>query len=347
MGIADTFVGGEVEGCGFGFSPLAPPALPLRVLRESWPPVHAVCEGGNQPAAGRAQSSQRWLSVLAAVDELRKYRDQDTLLRRSVELLRDSVGIERAAIFLLGAAGERLYGTWGTGPAGETTDERRIAFDAGASHREAFAHASCGTAQWSRFMDVPLFAQTQQGTVVLRQGENVIIPIPGSDRSLGLVACDWALSGRRADIETLLRAAVFTRVLSPLLQLLAAKTTQVEVANDAAEQPHDASPRDVELAARAAHALHANPGEDRRVLARRLGTTADKLGRAFKATLGESVRDYRNRLRLGRFLSLVDPSGGNLLQAALDAGFGSYAQFHRVFRSQFGCSPIEYLRRGH
>jgi len=83
------------------------------------------------------------------------------------------------------------------------------------------------------------------------------------------------------------------------------------------------------------------------VLARRLGTTADKLGRAFKATLGESVRDYRNRLRLGRFLSLVDPSGGNLLQAALDAGFGSYAQFHRVFRSQFGCSPIEYLRRGH
>lgn len=41
-------------------------------------------------------------------------------------------------------------------------------------------------------------------------------------------------------------------------------------------------------------------------------------------------------LRIERFFTLVSPDGGNLLQAALDAGFGSYAQFHRVFRELWG-----------
>jgi len=320
------------------------PTLPLRVLQQQWPPVSPVCEGGAEPKRStRGVAAEPWLSALAAFDELRRYRDRDTLLRRSVELLRDAVGLERAAIFLLGPPGMRLYGTWGTGAHGETTDERGIAFDAGTSHREAFAHARSGTAQWSRFTDVPLFAETSRGTVVLSRGENVIVPIPGPDQSLGLVACDWALSGRRADPEIVLRAAVMTRVLSPLLQLIGTSTMPETVPAKSAP-PVDG--RDAELAARAAHLLYANPSEDRRVLAKALGTTADTLGRAFKATLGESLRDYRNRLRLSRFLALVEPNGGNLLQAALDAGFGSYAQFHRVFRAQLSCSPIEYLR-GH
>jgi AraC-like DNA-binding protein len=329
------------EGVG-RFRSLRPPRLPLRVLRESWPPVSPVCEGCPSEAPPvRAESPELWLRALAAFDELRNHRERDLLLRRAVELLRDSIGLERAAIFLLNNG--RLYGTWGTGASGETTDERGIAFDAGTHHREAFAHAKSGTAQWSRFSEVPLFAETPQGTRVLRTGENVILPIPGRQQSLGLVACDWALSGRHADIDALLRAAVLTRVLSPLLQLLdyESKTDETAPSNDT----DTAGEHDAELAARAAQALYTNPNEERRVLAKRLGTTADRLGRAFKATLGEPLADYRNRLRLGRFLSLVEPRGGNLLAAALDAGFGSYAQFHRVFRRQFGCSPIEYLKR--
>ncbi len=315
------------------------PPRPLRVLAERWPAVMPVCEG---TYSERGLPSSQWLKALSAFDELRRYQDRDTLLRRSVELLRDSIGLERCAIFLLGPPGQRLYGTWGTGARGETTDERGIAFDAGTSHREAFAHAFNGTAQWSRFVDVPLFAQTPNGTVVLKRGENVIIPIPGPQQSLGLIACDWALTERTADIESVLRAAVMTRVLSPLLQLLRAE-------DDAESKQPTMAPRalrDADLAARAASILSTDPNIDRRRLARQLGTTADKLGRAFKATLGETLRGYRNRIRLSNFFAMVDPAGGNLLSAALEAGFGSYAQFHRVFRQHLGCSPIDYLRGG-
>jgi transcriptional regulator GlxA family with amidase domain len=59
--------------------------------------------------------------------------------------------------------------------------------------------------------------------------------------------------------------------------------------------------------------------------------------------MGVSLVGYKNRLRLERFFTLVHPGGGNLLQAALDAGFGSYAQFHRVFRDLLGTTPREYL----
>jgi AraC-like DNA-binding protein len=312
---------------------------PLRVLREAWPRVLPKCEGGSLEELPHSKGATRaWLEAIAAFDELSQYRDRDTLLRRSVELLRQPIGLERAAIFLLDARGDRLLGTWGTGAQGESTDERHIAFEVGSSHREAFAHARSGSAQWSRFSGVPLFAETSRGTIVVRSGENVIIPIPSGSGNLGLVACDWGLSGRLADAETLLRATVLTRVLSPLLQRL---TTAVPSGSPVAAKTEHAA----RLAARAASALQADPAIDRAVLARRLGTAPGTLGRAFKAALGESLTDYRNRQRIQRFLAVVDPCGGNLLEAALEAGFGSYAQFHRVFRQSLGCSPIVYLRR--
>ena len=37
------------------------------------------------------------------------------------------------------------------------------------------------------------------------------------------------------------------------------------------------------------------------------------------------------------------PLRRSLLAAALEAGFGSYTQFHRVYRKMFGQSPREHL----
>jgi methylphosphotriester-DNA--protein-cysteine methyltransferase len=69
------------------------------------------------------------------------------------------------------------------------------------------------------------------------------------------------------------------------------------------------------------------------------------LARVFKRDMGMSLVEYRNRLRLDRFWILVDGGRPSLLEAALAAGFGSYAQFHRVFRAQRQVTPREYLRR--
>jgi transcriptional regulator GlxA family with amidase domain len=60
--------------------------------------------------------------------------------------------------------------------------------------------------------------------------------------------------------------------------------------------------------------------------------------------MGMSLVEYRNRLRLDRVDALVEQGQTTLLQAARRAGFGSYAQFHRVFRSVRQMTPRKFLQ---
>jgi AraC-like DNA-binding protein len=83
-------------------------------------------------------------------------------------------------------------------------------------------------------------------------------------------------------------------------------------------------------------------------LAARVGLSAHRLSRLFKRQMGTSLVEFRNRQRIERCLALLAASQRpNLLELALDVGFGSYTQFHRVFRAHVGCSPADYLRRRH
>jgi AraC-like DNA-binding protein len=71
-----------------------------------------------------------------------------------------------------------------------------------------------------------------------------------------------------------------------------------------------------------------------------------RLSRAFKQQVGLGIAEYRNRMRLERFLDKYGKERRiTALAAALEAGFNSYAQFHRVFSRLMGCSPSEYRRR--
>jgi transcriptional regulator GlxA family with amidase domain len=95
--------------------------------------------------------------------------------------------------------------------------------------------------------------------------------------------------------------------------------------------------------------LDTDPGLSCGAIAAELDVSTTTLTRTFKREAQMSVVEYRNELRLARFLENADAEGKNLLGAALAAGFGSYAQFHRVFRARFGRPPREYLllrRRG-
>jgi AraC-like DNA-binding protein len=111
-------------------------------------------------------------------------------------------------------------------------------------------------------------------------------------------------------------------------------------------RPGGRESRDGSLVRQALERLRSDPSISRGVLAEGLGVSPSKLGKAFRAQVGVAFVDYRNQLRLERFLKLVFPGGGNVSAAARSAGFGSYAQFHRVFRSLVGKSPKEYLRQG-
>ena len=60
----------------------------------------------------------------------------------------------------------------------------------------------------------------------------------------------------------------------------------------------------------------------------------------FKTQMGVSISRFRNQQRLQRFLH-HDGNGRRTtaLDAAHEAGFGSYARFYRVFRQETGRRP--------
>lgn len=81
-------------------------------------------------------------------------------------------------------------------------------------------------------------------------------------------------------------------------------------------------------------------------IAARCGISASRLSELFRDQLGVSPVALRNRYRVDAFLELfADGSERTVADAALEAGFGSYAQFHRVFKQVMGYGPAEYRRR--
>ncbi len=112
----------------------------------------------------------------------------------------------------------------------------------------------------------------------------------------------------------------------------------------------DAAPAVATLHAGVAEVVRLLRGEgvawSRAELARAARMSEGHLSKRFRADVGVSLVSFRNRCRIDRFVDLFE--GGEhpkMISAALDAGFGSYPQFHRVFRASVGCSPAEWATR--
>jgi AraC-like DNA-binding protein len=90
-----------------------------------------------------------------------------------------------------------------------------------------------------------------------------------------------------------------------------------------------------------ARLLRADPSAgDLATLARTANLSPSHLSRLFKAQTGVSISRFRNQQRLQRFQLLYGRGRRTTaLAAAVEAGFGSYAQFHRVFRELTGRNP--------
>jgi AraC-like DNA-binding protein len=102
------------------------------------------------------------------------------------------------------------------------------------------------------------------------------------------------------------------------------------------------APQAPALSRRAVDSLRSDHSLSQSVLAQRLRATPSSVSREFRRAVGLPLVEYRARLRLMRFIDLVD-SGAPFSRAATDADFGSYAQCHRVFRRALRCSPQEYF----
>lgn len=77
-------------------------------------------------------------------------------------------------------------------------------------------------------------------------------------------------------------------------------------------------------------------------LAKQCGMSPAHLSRTFQKQVGVPLNRYRNAARLERFWRLRNtPPQKTLTEAALAAGFGSYAQFYKIFREAHGRGPRE------
>lgn len=95
--------------------------------------------------------------------------------------------------------------------------------------------------------------------------------------------------------------------------------------------------------------LHADPSLSGKQLSAPLGLSVSRLARLFKLQTGVSIVEYRHQLRFKRFFALLTKEGDRpptLRLAARIAGFGSYAHFHRLFRSRWSMGPRESIRTG-
>jgi AraC-like DNA-binding protein len=96
---------------------------------------------------------------------------------------------------------------------------------------------------------------------------------------------------------------------------------------------------------RAAAALARGDG-DLAAIAVRAGLSASQLSRLFHRQVGQTLVAYRGRMRVQRFLELhKQKPDRSMLALALSAGFGSYAQFHRTFRSVLGVTPSAWIEQ--
>ncbi|HWO12917.1 MAG TPA: helix-turn-helix domain-containing protein [Polyangiaceae bacterium] len=283
------------------------------------------------------------LSLLGALDALSELRDLDAMLRQAVELGRERLGLERVRIYMRERnPGDRIVmrGTWGTGVHGQTTDEHHLYHEFPRDEHDALLASRLSGQLGMHHAQAPWFA-TEPGpsTVVIGSGWVVATPIVAGRELLGVMYNDCALGGGPVDEQRQAAVAVYCSLLAVLCLSKRSGASWQPLPQKAGQSP---------LVERVLQAVREDLPMTGEQLAQELGVSPGHLARSFKREMGVSLVDYRNRRRIDRFFESISRAGGtvNLLDAALEAGFGSYAQFHRVYRKFLGTAPREVLSGG-
>lgn len=100
--------------------------------------------------------------------------------------------------------------------------------------------------------------------------------------------------------------------------------------------------------ARAAWFIESHLSQDLRLqdIADASGVSAFHLTRAFGAAVGQSVMRYARGRRLTEAARSLSSGARDILNVALEAGYGSHEAFTRAFTQQFGANPEDVRARG-
>lgn len=280
-------------------------------------------------------ASSESATLLSAFDALLACDRIDTILRRAVELARERVGLRRVAIFLRDKANGVMRGTWGTDLDGATVDEHFIAFELCQGHEEMYERAAHEGIYWTVVDNAPIVAHSPEESRVVGRGRVCCTPIRAGLEPFGMMFSDAGLNGALIEDEKHAQGALLCSLLGTALDLARRRGQSFDAECIQARSP---------VVLKATQLLASNPAMTAEELGSKLRLSASRMARVFKLEMGVSLVEYRNRLRLERFATLLEENGDNLLEAALAAGFGSYAQFHRVFSALRGTTPGSFLR---
>ena len=310
--------------------------MPTRRRRVDWSiilgPQVPVPQVVNRSAHGKLAS------LLSAFDEILALEEPDAILRRAAELAIERIGLKRAGIFLLDRQRNAMLGTWGTDISGAIVDEHHIMYDVSDTDRQAFRRAEEDGEHFTVFENCPIVEHHQGETRIVGRGWVACTPIRSTRAPIGMLFNDTGVSGEPVDEAKQAHAAILCSLLGTILD-----PTRGSLGHATSTAPEESSGRRLVTATVAM--LAKNPSMGGKQIAATLDLSLSRLARVFKAEMGMSLVEYRNRLRLDRFAVLLDRGRTNLLEAALAAGFGSYAQFHRVFRALRHMTPRDYLQR--
>jgi AraC-like DNA-binding protein len=81
-------------------------------------------------------------------------------------------------------------------------------------------------------------------------------------------------------------------------------------------------------------------------LAREAGLSPYHFLRTFERLTGVTPHQFVMRARLREAAIRLVAESGNVLDIALDCGFGDVSNFNRAFRTEFGASPRAYRQGG-
>jgi len=287
------------------------------------------------PTWGSGRAPSDTVDLLMQLGDLFTLNDVDALLKRTVELALHPIGLVRAGLYLFDEQLRLMLGSWGTDLRRRVVDEHHSMFQIDEPGLQVFARAMSGEAHWTVAEDCPLIENTAAETRVVGKGWVACTPIRSANRPLGMLYNDAGLTGTPVDPDRQGATAILCAIVG--LRLSALRRSGRVTYGPSARHPA------VTVAVRM---LTDDPSLRGGDIAKKIGVSLSRFARVFKSDMGMSLVDFRNQLRLERFLSLVDAGGGNLLEAAYAAGFGSYSQFHRVFRALRGTGPRDYFSGG-
>jgi PAS domain S-box-containing protein len=168
----------------------------------------------------RAEERERRFSrglraVIDAAQELLNCADLDTLYRRSVELAREKLGLERCGLHLMDDQAQSLIGTYGTDDHGQTTDEHaaRQPFH---MHPEIF---SLSGRLWFAFESKLSYWAGDHSQYLDGADWNVATPIRSRHRAVGVLYNDAGLTHTPLDETQQDLTAVYASLLGSLLEL--------------------------------------------------------------------------------------------------------------------------------